>query len=164
MKPFRIADARRFEGRWLRLWFSDGAIVEVDVGPLLDGPVFEELRAPAETEFLMVQDNPPDTPKHPKRLEDPDKAFVYVGDKRLKKLQKQVWEAGWWPEEKRDGSCGSRLTGASRSWFIGPTATTARSTMRRRVSGDLAWTSDGPTPRSALTRLCTHDRKRMTCL
>jgi hypothetical protein len=51
----------------------------------------------------MVPDNPPDTPKHPKRLEDPDKAFVHVGDKRLKKLQKQAWEAGWWPEEKRDG-------------------------------------------------------------
>lgn len=51
----------------------------------------------------MVQDNPPDTPKHPKRLKDPNKAFAYVGDKRLKKLQKQAWEAGWWPDEKRDG-------------------------------------------------------------
>jgi hypothetical protein len=51
----------------------------------------------------MVQGNPAEAGKHPKRLARPDKAFVYVGDKRVKRLQRQAWEAGWWPEEKRDG-------------------------------------------------------------
>lgn len=50
-----------------------------------------------------MQDKPPDAAKHPKHLANPDKAFVYAGDKRLKKLQKQAWDAGWWPEEKKDG-------------------------------------------------------------
>lgn len=41
---------------------------------------------------------------HPKRRANPDKKFVYAGDKRLKKLQKLAWKAGWWPEEKKSGN------------------------------------------------------------
>jgi hypothetical protein len=42
------------------------------------------------------------TSLHPKRVAK-DTQFVHVGDKRLKKLQKIAWEAGWWPETKRKG-------------------------------------------------------------
>lgn len=45
MKPPRITDVRPLHDRWLRLWFSDGAIIEVDAAPLLDGPVFDSIRA-----------------------------------------------------------------------------------------------------------------------
>jgi hypothetical protein len=40
---------------------------------------------------------------HPKRVTNPRAQFVYVGDKRLKKLQKKAWDAGWWPERKKRG-------------------------------------------------------------
>lgn len=41
----RITAVEPREDRWLRLWYSDGAILDVDVGPLLDGPVFDEIKA-----------------------------------------------------------------------------------------------------------------------
>jgi hypothetical protein len=43
VKPPRITEVRPLDEHWLRLWFSDGVIVEVDVGPLLEGPVFDRL-------------------------------------------------------------------------------------------------------------------------
>lgn len=33
------------DDHWLRLWFEDGAIVDVDVGPLMWGDAFEHIRA-----------------------------------------------------------------------------------------------------------------------
>jgi hypothetical protein len=41
----RITAVEPREDRWLRLWYSDGAILDVDVGPLLHGPVFAEINA-----------------------------------------------------------------------------------------------------------------------
>ena len=41
--------------------------------------------------------------RHPKRDSNPEQGFVFVGDKRLKKLQKAAWDAGWWPERKKAG-------------------------------------------------------------
>jgi len=40
---------------------------------------------------------------HARRLENPDQAFIHVGDKRLKALQRKAWKQGWWPERKKDG-------------------------------------------------------------
>ena len=40
MRPPRITAVEPLHERWLRLEFTDGAVMEVDVGPLLDGPVF----------------------------------------------------------------------------------------------------------------------------
>jgi hypothetical protein len=51
----------------------------------------------------MAQDNPPDEAKHPKRIENPDQDFIYVGNKDLKKVQKKAWDAGWWPAQKKSG-------------------------------------------------------------
>jgi len=45
MRPPRVTSAEVLDGLWLRLSFSDGALIEVDVGPLLDGPVFDDIRA-----------------------------------------------------------------------------------------------------------------------
>ncbi|HEX8083398.1 MAG TPA: hypothetical protein VF529_03850 [Solirubrobacteraceae bacterium] len=42
-------------------------------------------------------------PLHPKRKANRDQTFIHVGDKRLKKVQKVAWEAGWWPERKKKG-------------------------------------------------------------
>jgi len=44
----RITAVEPREDRWLRLWYSDGSILDVDVGPLLDGPVFAEISANTE--------------------------------------------------------------------------------------------------------------------
>ena len=45
MDALEITQVKPLEGHWLRLWFSDGAIVEVDAGPLIaDGSVFKPLR------------------------------------------------------------------------------------------------------------------------
>lgn len=40
---------------------------------------------------------------HPKRLEHPEQALITVGGKRLKKLQRVAWKAGWWPAKKKSG-------------------------------------------------------------
>jgi hypothetical protein len=42
-------------------------------------------------------------PVHPKREARPEQEFFYVGDKKLKKLQKAAWNANWWPERKKNG-------------------------------------------------------------
>ena len=40
-----IVEATPLEGRWVRLRFSDGAVKDVDLEPILDkGGVFEEIR------------------------------------------------------------------------------------------------------------------------
>lgn len=45
MNALEITDVEPLDGRWLRLSFSDGAIVEVDLTPLIaDGAVFERIR------------------------------------------------------------------------------------------------------------------------
>jgi hypothetical protein len=43
----RIREARVCGPHSLKLTFSDGSIKQVDVRPLLDGPIFEPLRDPA---------------------------------------------------------------------------------------------------------------------
>ncbi|SRR5579883_975191 len=43
----RIREARVCGPPSLRLTFSDGTTKQVDVGPLLEGPIFEPLRDPA---------------------------------------------------------------------------------------------------------------------
>lgn len=50
-----------------------------------------------------MKDKPAVIAKHPKRLKNRDQAFVSVGDKDLKKVQKKAWDAGWWPAVKRNG-------------------------------------------------------------
>jgi hypothetical protein len=40
---------------------------------------------------------------HPKRKAHPEQKFIFVGDKKLKKLQKAAWDAQWWPETKKNG-------------------------------------------------------------
>jgi Protein of unknown function (DUF2442) len=46
MRPAEITAVRTLFDHWLRLWFADGAIVDVDVWPLIsEGQVFEALRA-----------------------------------------------------------------------------------------------------------------------
>jgi len=40
---------------------------------------------------------------HPKRRTNPQQAFIWAGDKELKKLQKAAWNAGWWPQAKKSG-------------------------------------------------------------
>lgn len=46
MNAVEITDVRPLAEHWLRLWFSDGAIVDVDAGPLIaSGPVFAPIRA-----------------------------------------------------------------------------------------------------------------------
>lgn len=49
----------------------------------------------------MSQDD--EIPIHPKRKANPTAQFSYVGDKKLKKLQKEAWNAGWWAEPKKSG-------------------------------------------------------------
>jgi hypothetical protein len=44
-----------------------------------------------------------DEPIHPKRKRHRDQQFIHAGDKKLKKLQKAAWDAGWWPERKKMG-------------------------------------------------------------
>jgi uncharacterized protein DUF2442 len=45
-RPPRITAFRPLHHHWLRLWFDDGAIMDVDFGPLIAwGPVFETLRS-----------------------------------------------------------------------------------------------------------------------
>jgi hypothetical protein len=44
-----------------------------------------------------------DDKRHAKRLAKPEQPFIFAGDKRLKKIQKQAWDAGWWPERKKSG-------------------------------------------------------------
>jgi hypothetical protein len=41
----RIARAEALDGFWLKLWLTDGTVVERDVSALLWGPVFERLRS-----------------------------------------------------------------------------------------------------------------------
>ena len=50
-----------------------------------------------------MSDNEDDNELHPKRVANKRQGFVAVGDKRLKKLQKLAWQAGWWPEQKKKG-------------------------------------------------------------
>lgn len=50
---------------------------------------------------MTTTDNEP--AQHPKRLANPKATFVHAGDKRLKKIQKAAWDAGWWPAEKKSG-------------------------------------------------------------
>lgn len=42
-------------------------------------------------------------PKHPNHIANPHQSFIYVGDKRLKKVQKAAWDAGWWPKRTKSG-------------------------------------------------------------
>jgi hypothetical protein len=52
-----ITDVRPLEGRWLRLWFSDGSVKDVDLRPMLErGGVFTPLRDDRER-FCQVRVN-----------------------------------------------------------------------------------------------------------
>jgi hypothetical protein len=43
------------------------------------------------------------SPLHPKRAAQRNQQFIHAGDKKLKALQKAAWDAGWWPERKKNG-------------------------------------------------------------
>lgn len=46
MNPAEVTDVRVLHDRWLRVWFDDGAIVDVDAGPLVaGGGVFAPIEA-----------------------------------------------------------------------------------------------------------------------
>lgn len=46
MNPSRITDVQVLDGDWLRLSFSDGAIIDVDAGPIIrQGGVFKPIEA-----------------------------------------------------------------------------------------------------------------------
>jgi hypothetical protein len=47
-RPARIIDVEPLGGLQLRLTFSDGLVRELDLGPMIEGGVFESLRNPAE--------------------------------------------------------------------------------------------------------------------
>lgn len=50
MNALEITDVRPLAEHWLRLWFSDGAIVDVDAGPLIaNGAVFRPIRTDRAT-------------------------------------------------------------------------------------------------------------------
>lgn len=48
-------------------------------------------------------DEPAPARLHPKRVENEHQAFIFVGDKELKRLQQAAWKAGWWPEQTKSG-------------------------------------------------------------
>lgn len=53
-----ITDVKILRGNWLRLWFSDGAIIDVDAEPIIaTGEVFEPIRSD-RTVFEAVAVNP----------------------------------------------------------------------------------------------------------
>lgn len=41
--------------------------------------------------------------EHHLRVANPQQKFIWVGDKKLKRLQKIAWDAGWWPKETKSG-------------------------------------------------------------
>jgi hypothetical protein len=46
MNPAEITSVRVLHDHWLRLWFTDGAIIDVDMWPIISwGEVFESIRA-----------------------------------------------------------------------------------------------------------------------
>lgn len=54
----RIDDVKPLEGHWLRLWFSDGAVKDVDLSEALSGGgVFEPIYSDREV-FERVRVNP----------------------------------------------------------------------------------------------------------
>jgi uncharacterized protein DUF2442 len=73
MRPPRITKALPLADHWLRLWFSDGAVVEVDVAPLLEGPVFAQIRSDADLFEQVAVDRELGTITWPGDLDlDPD--------------------------------------------------------------------------------------------
>jgi hypothetical protein len=45
MKPPRVTEVRSLHDHWLRLWFDDGAIIDIDAWPIISwGEVFEPIR------------------------------------------------------------------------------------------------------------------------
>jgi hypothetical protein len=52
---------------------------------------------------VSEKETPKERQKHPKRVANPRASFVPVGNKDLRKLQKEAWNAGWWPEKKKSG-------------------------------------------------------------
>lgn len=55
IRPPRITDVRVLPDRWLRLWFTDGAIVDVDAKPMVaGGGVFAPIEA-GDTVFERVR-------------------------------------------------------------------------------------------------------------
>jgi hypothetical protein len=54
----RIADVRPLEGHWVRLWFTNGVVKDVDLGEALaGGGVFDEIYRRREV-FEQVRVNP----------------------------------------------------------------------------------------------------------
>lgn len=45
MTPACVTAVRPLHDRWMRLWFEDGAVIDVDVAPLIaQGEIFEHIR------------------------------------------------------------------------------------------------------------------------
>jgi hypothetical protein len=55
-RPARIIDVEPLGGLQLRLTFSDGLVRELDLGPMIEGRVFEALRSPAEFARVVVDE------------------------------------------------------------------------------------------------------------
>jgi hypothetical protein len=54
----RIADVRPLEGHWVRLWFTDGVVKDVDLGEALaGGGIFDPIYRDRQV-FEQVQVNP----------------------------------------------------------------------------------------------------------
>jgi hypothetical protein len=41
--PVKIQRVKPLEDHWLRLWFGDGAVIDVDLGDVLNGGVLKEI-------------------------------------------------------------------------------------------------------------------------
>ena len=54
MRLLRIDRAEALSGLRLRLTLTDGSVIERDIAPLLNGPVFERIRSDP-TEFARVR-------------------------------------------------------------------------------------------------------------
>ena len=48
MKLVRIREAKPLEGHRVQLTLTDGRVIERDLGPMLTGPVFSEIRSDQE--------------------------------------------------------------------------------------------------------------------
>ncbi len=56
MKLVRIAEAKPLDGHRVQLTLTDGRVIERDLGPMLEGPVFAEIRShPSQFRKVRVE-------------------------------------------------------------------------------------------------------------
>jgi hypothetical protein len=76
-----------------------------------------------------------DDPIHPKRAANPAQPPIYVGDQKLKKLQRTAWEAGWWPEPKKNGIMWLAPDGSGQAMLHGSSSGVDRTHARQFLPG-----------------------------